>query len=710
MMRLRLLPALSIGLALLGRPAVAQRREPVRERPEILRTEHGVPHIYAADFWGAGYGLAWAELEDYGARVVYNLVEGRGERGLVFGRDSLESDFARRPAHAIALARWPELDQPTRDMYDGFAAAVNDFVRSNPSEVVATVRPVFRGADVLAAEIPTPNVRAAKRLLERQARNAGTGTRNRDEGSNAWAFAPARTRSGHAILLRNPHLAWDAGYYEAQVVIPGRLDFYGDFRIGGAFAVVGGFNRDLGWATTNNNVDTDELYAMPLARGRTDRIVLDGKPIPLVRRVLTVPFRTDSGRAVETREVWTSPFGPVVDRRGGYAYILKTAGDGEFRGGQQFLRMMRATSFAEWEAAMRMRARLTSNLTYADRAGNIFYVWNGALPSLPVPSGGDTAAVFVTRRAEVWDHLVPWDSLPKVMNPPGGYLHNENDSPHFTSLERPLDPATLPANVERPSLGLRGQLALDLIRFPEDTVSLEDVIRLKHSYRMLLAERILPALLGLADTLDPKAAEAIGVLKHWDLTAAPNSRGGVLFEMWWRLYQARAKEPFATPWSFDRPIATPAGIADPAAAAAALHAATDSVRRRFGRLDVAWGEVHRVRFGSQDLPVGGCRGDLGCFRVLWFRDEPDGRRAAQGGDGWVLAVEFGEQPRAYSVLVYGESNRPTSPRFADQAARFTTGDFKRVAFLRADVERQIVTRYRAGCRRTACASSPKEDR
>src|SRR6185369_8103367 len=61
---------------------------------------------------------------------------------------------------------------------------------------------------------------------------------NSDDGSNAWAFAPSRTKSGKAILLRNPHLAWTAGYYEAQVTVPGVLDFYGDFRIGGPFIVV----------------------------------------------------------------------------------------------------------------------------------------------------------------------------------------------------------------------------------------------------------------------------------------------------------------------------------------------------------------------------------------------------------------------------------------------------------------------------------------
>ncbi len=662
-------------------------------RPEIIRTEHGVPHVYAENFWGAGYGLAWVELEDYGARVVNALIRGRGEMGLVYGRDSVEQDYVRRPIHSHARRMWPRLELATRQMYDGFAAAVNDYLRSHPTQFTPGVASTFVGWDVLAGEIGAPNIRGAQRLLGRARQPVAS---NRDDGSNAWAFAPSRTTSGHAMLLRNPHLNWDAGYYEIHLVIPGVLDFYGDFRIGGAFAVVGGFNQHLGWATTNNQVDSDELYAVSLATGRLDRIVLDGRAIPLTKSIVRVEIRTDTGKAVATREEWHSPFGPVIDRKNGKAYILRTASEGEYRGGEQFLKMMRASSFEEWEAAMKIRARATSNFTYADRAGNIFYVWNGVLPALPHPPGGDSTVFPIRSRRQMFSRLVPWDSMPRVKNPPGGYVHNENDSPHFTNLGAPLDSTRFPANVERPSLRLRSQHSLELIRHLEDTISLEEMVRMKHSYRMLLADRLLPDLLEAVGDGIP-APEGAAVLRAWDRSAAPQSRGGVLFEAWWRLYQARVKQPFAEEWSAAKPTGTPRGLASPSDAVAALGAAADSVRRRYGRLDVAWGEVHRVRIGGKDLPVGGCPGDLGCFRVLGFRDDPDGKRSVQGGDGWILAVEFAEVPRAYSVLAYGQSNRPDSPLFGDQAERFTAGDFKLVAFAREDVERGAVRRYRAGC-------------
>ena len=132
------------------------------------------------------------------------------------------------------------------------------------------------------------------------------------------------------------------------------------------------------------------------------------------------------------------PLGPVVHRTADTVYVARTSGDAEFRAGEQFLRLMRARSLAEWQAAMKMRALVSQNYTYADRAGNIFYVWNGAMPRLPHPTGGDTAATPIARTGDAWTRLIPFEDLPQFLNPRGGYIHNENDSPHFTNVREPI--------------------------------------------------------------------------------------------------------------------------------------------------------------------------------------------------------------------------------------------------------------------------------
>jgi hypothetical protein len=110
----------------------------------------------------------------------------------------------------------------------------------------------------------------------------------------------------------------------------------------------------------------------------------------------------------------------------------------------------------------------------------------------------------------------------------------------------------------------------------------------------------------------------------------------------------------------------------------------------------AWGEVHRVRGADVDLSVGGCASRLGCFRVLSFREDRDGRYSATGGDAWILAVEFPPTPRAYSVLVYGNSDREDSPNFYNQAEMFADNCMRMVAFTEEDIDRNLRERYRPG--------------
>jgi len=678
---------------------------------EIIRTAHGVPHIRAENLRAAGYALGWLQLEDYGPRAALMVLRARGEMGKVFGHDSIESDFLNRSRRSRAIAKYNQLEQATRDVYDGFAAGMNRYIQLHPEEFPPGTPVSFMGYDVAARDLGGAGARLNRFLARIDPRfprdttqqSSGEG----DVGSNAWAFAPSRTKSGKAILLRNPHLAWSAGYYEAHVTVPGVIDFYGDFRIGGPFNQVGGFNQYLGFSTTNNSPELEEFYALDVDTAVTDHFLFDGKSVPLTREQVTVEFRNGDGLSSETRELWSTPLGPVIYRGNGKIYVVKAAGDGELRAGEQMLHMMRAKSLAEWKEAMKMRARVTSNFTYADRAGNIFYLWNASLPEIPHAMGGDTIAFPAHEMRDVWTRYVPFDSLPHVLNPKGGYIHNENGSPHFTNIRGGIDTSNAYPNFEKPRLSLRGQLALELIG-GDNKVSLEEVIRTKHSYKMLLADRLKADLVAAVKATEPTGdvASALAVLEKWDNTSGPDSKGAVLFDVWWQRYSrpgstaAARRVPdsllFSTVWSPAQPTTTPRGLADPGRAATAFSWAVTETQRLYGSWDNAWGDVHRVRQGNVDVPVGGCSNDLGCFRILNFARTPDGKLVASGGDGWVLAVEFGETPRAYSVLAYGESAKPDSPWYASQAEMFAKGGMKKVAFTPKDVDANAVARYRPG--------------
>ena len=712
---------------------IGKRTPELWRQVEVIRTAHGVPHIRAENLRAAGYALAWMQCEDYGATTPIKILEASGRWASVAGYERAESDFYVLRHRERTLNNYPRLSKDVRDVYEGFAAGVNRYVELHPEDFPAGMPSDFAGADVAATEIVGYSTRKVRNFLNRLNPPANNDTRpvapgttegtegfpqsrkdakegkddeSSDDGSNTWAFAPSRTKSGKAILLRNPHLQWTAGYYEAHVTVPGVVDFYGDFRIGGPFAVVGGFNCYLGWSTTNNSQDLDEIYALDVDPKKPDNYLFDGGSHPLARSLLTVNFRNGEGLSTETREFWSTPLGPVIHRGNGKIYVMKFAGDGEIRGGEQFLRMMRAKSLSEWKAAMKMRARVTSNFTYADREGNIFYIWNAALPLLPHSPAEDTAATPARRSADVWTRYVPFESLPQVLNPPGGYVHNENSSHHYTNVRVPINLKNAYPNFEEPELSLRSQLAIQLIN-GDEKFSLEDVWRLKHIYRMLLADRVKNDLVAAVKATNPTGdvAAAIALIERWDNTAAPESRGSTLFEEWWATYSGlRRPEPrilpntqrFAQVWSVADPFNTPRGLADPARAVESFVTAVAETKRRYGSIDVTWGDVHRVRRARVDVPVGGCSNDLGCFRIIGYTRADDGKLVATGGDGWVLAVEFADTPRAYSILAYGQSRLPSSPWHADQAEMFAKGQMKEVAFRESDVNAQAVSRFRPG--------------
>jgi acyl-homoserine-lactone acylase len=706
-----------------GRATVAPLPElpALARQVEIRRNEYGVPHIRAENLRAAYFALAWVQLEDHGPRIIEGMNSARGRRALVDGESAVDADARARLRLADAVAAWPQLDNDTQDAYAGFAEGMNHFIRVHADSLPSWMQPDFTPQDVLSRDLHAPPEAALNRFRERviaattspSGAQRGSGAALRDGtdeaaaasqdagnvGSNAWALAPERTTSGHAILLRNPHLSWSAGYYEAHVRVPGKLDFYGDFRIGGPFTVIGGFNRDLGFATTNNATRSHEFYALRLDPARPDHVLLDGLSRALELRTATVEYvRDDGSRATATREFRFLDGHPVFHRSDSLAYVYRHGANGEYRAGQQWLRMMQARTLDEWKDAMRMGARVTSNFTYADRAGNIFYVWVATAPILPHSPGGDSTAIRVSRSAEMWSRVVQFDSLPQLHNPPGGYIRNENDSPHYTNLNAVM-PHAFNFEVQPPQFRLRSQHGHALLH-NDRVFSLEDVVEAKHSMRMLLADRVKGDLIAAVHGASPndEALAALRLVEAWDNTAAEDSRGAVLFETWWNRYRdlMRGEDLHAVEWTPDRPTDTPHGLADPARAADAFMWALAETARLFGSWDVAWGEVHRVRRGAVDVPVGGCGGALGCFRVLNFDTQEDGRRAVDGGDGWVIAVEFGAEPRAYSVLAYGQSPDPRSPYHADQAALFAANRMKTVRWGEAEIEAATVRRYRPG--------------
>jgi acyl-homoserine-lactone acylase len=337
-------------------------------------------------------------------------------------------------------------------------------------------------------------------------------------------------------------------------------------------------------------------------------------------------------------------------------------------------------------------------------------LWNGRIP-VRANARDYSLDVEVTRSADLWSKLHPIDELPQLLNPAGGYIQNANNPPQFVSLQDPIDMTRYPSYFERGALGLRPQLALDLLERARN-MTVSDVIRLKYNTRMLLAERIRPELLAAVRATvnasdDLRAGAA--ALEAWDGTVDAPSRGGVLFQTFWDAYTNAIRQPFAQRWDPLNPARTPAGLSDRAEALRQLEAAVRATRAAYGSETVAWGDVNRFRFGSVDLPGDGASGTYGTFRVMRFDRAHGSQTRVAGnlgngqsllgfGDAWVLLVDFGEPVTGWSVLAYGQTTNAASRHSSDQIRIFASHDLRRAWYTESEIKDHTTREYRPGAR------------
>jgi len=703
-----------------GGPTGASR--PLEQRVTITRDTFGVPHIVGDTDEAVAFGLGYAQAEDHAALVGRRVLEARGEAASVFGPGSLANDLAARRVDNLNAARQhlDDVGRGFRAVLRAFAAGVNRYVVQHRVDLPPWM-PTVTGADLLAASRSDAIQRAFAPSLEQalrrkyapgtQAAPAGAHLRiataqdapDGDTGSNALALSGSRTTSGHAMLLGNPHLRWSARYWEAHMVVPGRLDFYGSTLVGIPW-LRAGFNDRLGYVQTNNAPDYQDVYALQGDPERADAYLFDRSWRPLLRRDVEVRVRqADGSLQAERRTYWSSELGPVVFRTPDRVFVLKSAGLDSWRHFEGFFELSHARSLGEYERVLRRGLFYTSNFTYADADGHVLYRWMTRLPRRPDHSLDYSLDVPGDKRL-VWTKLHRVDDLPRLLDPPGGSIQNANNSPWFTTANGGLDPARYPPYVERGDLGLRPQMALQLLdgapRFTPD-----DAIRLKYTTRMLLADRVKPALLAAIAAADAPSADlqrARDVLAAWDNRVDASSSGAVLFWRFWDTYRAAVQQPFAQRWDDRLPFDTPAGLADTTAALEHVERATRWVREKYGSEAVAWGDVHRFRFGDLDLPGDGAAGQLGLYRVMQFDDAADGRRiaglAAGGemagsGDAWVLLVHFAWPAQAWSVLAYGQSGDPASPHARDQIRVFASHQLRPVYFTQAEIAAHTERKY-----------------
>jgi acyl-homoserine-lactone acylase len=664
---------------------------PQQATTEILWDTHGIPHIFAQNAEQLFYAFGWAQMHSHGDLVLRLYGQARGRAAEYWGESYLESDRWTRTMGVPERARdWYAAQTPTFRRYlDAFAAGINAYAQAHPELIADDVEAVL---PIDAVDLLAHSQQVLQFTIVVNSQSLTEAAEEQEPlGSNAWAIAPSRSASGNALLLANPHLPWSDRFlwYEAQLTAP-EINAYGAALVGIPVLNVA-FNDDLGWSHTINTHDGWDAYALMPAEGgyQFDGAVHSFETETQMLRVK----QTDDSLRTDPLIIHRSVHGPVVMEQDGKPIALRVVGLEQPGALEQWWQMATAKTLTAFEAALQRLQIPTFTVMYADRQGHILHLFNGQVPVRLQGNFDDWLGILPgDTSATLWTETHSYQELPRVLDPPSGWLQNANDPPWTTTFPLVLDADRYPPYMApRGTMWFRAQHSAKML-MEDEQLSFEEVIANKHSTEMELANRVLDDLLPATQqhggALAKQAAE---VLATWDRQANAESRGAVLFARWAEAIDS--SELFAIPWDQANPLTTPDQLANPAKAVATLEAIAAEVKATYGSLDVPWGEVFRLRMDNLDLPANGGSGELGIFRHLWFAPQADGRFQAIGGDSYTAVIEFSNPVRAMALMSYGNATQPHLPQAEAQLPLFAQKQLRPIWRSRSDIMAHLAARH-----------------
>ncbi|MEM7373809.1 MAG: acylase [Bacteroidota bacterium] len=661
------------------------------DQTRIIWDSWGVPHVYAQNETELFYAQGWAQMHNHANTILELYGTSRGRAAEYWGSNHLASDILIHKLGFPELAKTWKAGQTPEHVarLQAFVDGMNAYVTAHPKAIKPENEPV------LPITIDDPNLHGLFVFYSRFVGGGELGTIQQwqDIGSNTYAIGPSRSASGKAMLVQNPHLPWfgEFLFFEWHANAPG-INTYGVNLVGfPGFGIA--FNEHLGWSHTNNTIDNADSYELTL---QGDGYLLDGEEKAFEKSSVSLKIKTLDGQFSEQEiELLRSEHGAVLKKGNTKAIAIRFPAQDRVRASEQWWRMSTATSFDEFEAALKEEEIPFWNVMYADKAGNIFYLFNGHVPKR---SRGDFAywnrIIPGDDSEDIWTDVHPYEDLPKIKNPKQDWLQNANDPPWTSTWPMELKPADFPAYMSPVNMPhyFRPQRSVRMLA-EDESITFDELVEYKLSTRLEMADRLLDDLAVAVEASDNHLAKrAMTVLQDWDRETNMDSKGAVLFEKW--AYRLGPNNPavYAIPYDQEHHLTTPDGLADPVQAVNHLVEAAKEINNQGENLSVLWGKKNLVKRGEYDLPSNGASGALGAFRVASTSRGEDGKNYVRAGDSWVSVIEFGDKVRAKVLLSYGNATQQRSRHNGDQLVLFAKKEFRDALFYREDLTFEKVER------------------
>ena len=315
-------------LAVVAAGGASAAPAPAAYHATIVWTAYGVPHITAANYSGLGYGAGYAAAKDNICDFADRMLTVTAERARYLGPGDKNANVVSDLYHQrlIQTGRLEELlnadpksrERPSADaraLIRGYVAGVNRYVRDTGLDKLpaacrnaAWIKP-YSEKDfwriALAGQAPTQMAGVAGASPPGGPEPIGAapidGPSNipQGQGSNAYAIGREATKTGHGVLLGNPHYPWDGinRFTRLHLMIPGKLNIVGAGLENSPLVGIG-HNQWVAWSHTVSTARRFGYFELALDPKDPTAYLYEGMSVPMSKMSVTVPTTVASGAAV----------------------------------------------------------------------------------------------------------------------------------------------------------------------------------------------------------------------------------------------------------------------------------------------------------------------------------------------------------------------------------------------------------------------------
>lgn len=729
---------IALPLKIFAQPFSSSEIETWKQRAAaitIIRDNWGIPHVYGKTDADAVFGLLYAQCEDDFKRVEMNYIEKLGRKAEVLGEKELYNDLYVRLIidSADAVADYNKAPLWLKQLMNAWADGINYYLYKHPEikpALLTRFKPWYTllwtdgsiGAistgDVTEQDVK--NFYSNNLMLSSVAFNhhevidelvITNKERKHFDGSNGFAIAPSKTESGNAILYINPHTTF---YFRPEVHVNSEegLNVYGAVTWG-QFFIYQGFNENCGWMHTSSNVDVSDMYAEQLKRAVKGYVYkYNGKWLPVKEKSIALKYKQGNLLVTKTFATYFTHHGPVMAKRGNQIISVKS-NNRDIKGLMQSWLRTKAKSLDDFKKVMDLKANTSNSTVFADSKGNIAF-WHGNFVPVRNPKINWGKVVDGTTAATDWKGLHSVEQIVHVYNPSTGWIQNCNSTPFTVSGAASPKKKEYPVYMAPDGENFRGVNAVRVLS-KENKFTIDKTIAAGYDTYLAAFEILIPALIkrydaNATDSNYSSLSEPMKILKQWDYRVAENSVATALAIEWAQQLGPGIRKVYIEDGEVDQVKATQI-FSDSASAAQLLNpllGVVNNFQKKFGKWDVAWGELNRFQRVSNDIqqqyddskesvPVAFASSAWGMLPAYNSNYYPGTKlRYGTSGNSFVCAVEFGKRIKAKSVLAGGVSGNVNSPHFKDQLLMYTKGQFKEVLFYKEDVEKKAEKTYKPG--------------